>query len=271
MKELPRIVSAIVLILLLYISVEIGRFAVFFMICLFSFLVLWELGNNFFKLKTFQKMINHVVMGVLSLIFIFAVENQLLSSKIFLIAGALFNFLLLIYLFNKSPNKIMTKIVKRFPFILGIYVSVCLVSLTQIIYGESWLKYMTLLLLVTYGMDTGGWFFGKNFGKRKLSPSISPNKTIEGLIGGVFFSGVISSAYLNYLGVNLSFPLFVGLCLIAGMTHLGDLAQSKLKREVNIKDSSNLIPGHGGVFDRVDSLYFISPFFVLCIRYFLAF
>ena len=82
LKDLPRILSAIVLIGLVYLSVVIGRFAVFFLICLFSFLVLWELGNNFFKLKTFSKMINHVVMGLASLICIFAVENKYIESKV---------------------------------------------------------------------------------------------------------------------------------------------------------------------------------------------
>ena len=100
---------------------------------------------------------------------------------------------------------------------------------------------------MTYGMDTGGWFLGKNFGKRKLSPTISPNKTIEGLVGGALFSGILTCIYLNYLGIKISLTIFIGLSTMAAMTHLGDLAQSKLKREVKIKDSSNLIPGHGGV------------------------
>ena len=216
-------------------------------------------------------MINHVVMGLASLICIFAVENQYIESKVLLGVGGFFNLLFLVYLFNKSKSKVMTNIVGRFPLVLGFYVCVCLVSLTQVIYDESWLELMTLLLIMTYGMDTGGWFFGKNFGKRKLSPTISPNKTIEGLVGGALFSGILTCLYLNHLGAKVSLTIFVGLSMMAAMTHLGDLAQSKLKREVNIKDSSNLIPGHGGVFDRVDSLYFISPFFVLGIRYFLVF
>ena len=105
LKDLPRIISAIVLIGLVYLSVAIGRFAVFFLICLFSFLVLWELGNNFFKLKTFPKMINHVVMGLASYVCIYAVENQYIESKVLLGVGGFFNLLFLVYLFNKSKKQ----------------------------------------------------------------------------------------------------------------------------------------------------------------------
>jgi len=111
-------------------------------------------------------------------------------------------------------------------------------------------------------MDTGAWFFGKKFGKNKLWPSVSPNKTVEGLIGGMILSGLLGGICFHLLYNQFSISLFFLFCFLGLLAQLGDLLQSKMKRQVGIKDSSNLIPGHGGVFDRVDSLFFLTPFFL---------
>ena len=118
-----------------------------------------------------------------------------------------------------------------------------------------------MLLLVTYGMDTGAWFFGKNFGKKKLWKKVSPNKTIEGFFGGMFTSALIGSCGLFLYGTTPTALIAIVFGLCGGVSQLGDLLESKLKRQAKIKDSSNLIPGHGGFYDRVDSLFFWVPFF----------
>ncbi len=97
--------------------------------------------------------------------------------------------------------------------------------------------------------------------KHKLWEAVSPKKTIEGLVGGVFFSVLFTSIFWNQFveevtPVTVAFFIFLALC-----AQVGDLAQSKLKRQFEIKDSSSLIPGHGGVYDRVDSLLFVSPLY----------
>jgi phosphatidate cytidylyltransferase len=116
-------------------------------------------------------------------------------------------------------------------------------------------------------MDTGAWFFGKNFGKHKLWPAVSPNKTIEGAVGGCLLSGGLGSLvwYLNF--DTMSAKMFLILCALGILSHIGDLIQSKLKRQFEIKDSSSLIPGHGGVYDRFDSLMFVAPFYGLILTY----
>jgi phosphatidate cytidylyltransferase len=110
-------------------------------------------------------------------------------------------------------------------------------------------------------VDTAAYFTGKKFGKHKLWEAVSPKKTIEGLIGGVFFSVLATSLYWNAFvdKVNVFTVLFF--TFVACCSQVGDLAQSKLKRQFEIKDSSSLIPGHGGVYDRVDSLMFVAPFY----------
>tara|TARA_B100000925_G_C22009658_1_gene475594 strand:- start:212 stop:1021 length:810 start_codon:yes stop_codon:yes gene_type:complete len=267
LKDLVRITSGLILILIVIFGAYVGKIGILFIISSFSFLVLWELGNNFFKFNLEKKLMGHIFLGLFSLIGIHLFESEKVSPDYFLAAGMTLNLSFVAYLFFGKKPKLMTTIVGHYFFIPSLFVSLNLLSLTIILELEYWIKMMTLILLVTYGMDTGGWFFGKNFGKTKLSPTISPNKTVEGLVGGALFSGTISCVFIYFQGLEVGVITFIIFTLIAAMTHLGDLAQSKLKREVGIKDSSNLIPGHGGVFDRVDSLYFISPFFVFAMRY----
>lgn len=121
--------------------------------------------------------------------------------------------------------------------------------------------YLTLLVLfATWSSDSGAYFTGKYLGKRKLWPAISPNKTIEGALGAILFS-VLASLLINYLfGIydSLLYSIFVGIT-ISVVGQIGDLVESALKRSKDIKDSGTIIPGHGGVLDRFDSLIFVFP------------
>ncbi|MEA3351487.1 MAG: phosphatidate cytidylyltransferase, partial [Chloroflexota bacterium] len=103
--------------------------------------------------------------------------------------------------------------------------------------------------------DSGAYFIGRQFGRHRLCPRLSPKKTWEGYIGGII-SGVLGGALLAALVPNVDITPMRGVVLgliLSVITPLGDLGESMFKRQVNIKDSSNLIPGHGGAFDRVDS------------------
>ena len=112
---------------------------------------------------------------------------------------------------------------------------------------------------VVWAMDVGGYFAGKGIGGPKLAPTLSPKKTWAGLIGGMILAAVVSLAIS--LIFNLGDPLlmpFAG-AAIAIVAQIGDLYESAIKRAVNKKDSGNLIPGHGGILDRVDGLVFAAP------------
>jgi len=108
--------------------------------------------------------------------------------------------------------------------------------------------------------DTFAYITGKNFGKNKLYERISPNKTVEGFIGGMIFS-CIGGYCIFYFTHYLNFQFWLGLAIILSIFGtLGDLIQSKFKRQAGVKDSGKLMPGHGGLFDRLDSIIFSSPF-----------
>jgi phosphatidate cytidylyltransferase len=126
---------------------------------------------------------------------------------------------------------------------------------------------LLLPVLVTWASDIGAYAVGRTLGRHKLIPSISPGKTVEGAIGGLLASMLIAAVYTQYVlhpTAHLGFrspPLgvlaFGALVSIAAQT--GDLAESLLKREAGVKDSSHLLPGHGGILDRFDSLLFVLP------------
>jgi phosphatidate cytidylyltransferase len=122
-----------------------------------------------------------------------------------------------------------------------------------------------LPVLLTWSTDVGAYAFGRLFGRKKLIPSISPGKTVEGAVGGLGLSIVICLLYVRFvlmryaqLGLTIQGAvLFAIVISVAAQT--GDLAESLLKREAGVKDSSRIIPGHGGILDRFDSLLFVMP------------
>ena len=130
--------------------------------------------------------------------------------------------------------------------------------------GHAWILF--LFVIVWLG-DIGAYYGGRSMGKTPLAPSVSPNKTVEGAVAGLLGSLVGAGLMQVWLlkGVSLVDCLIVALvCGIIGQ--FGDLAESLLKRNTGVKDSSNLIPGHGGVLDRIDSLLFAGPAFFLCYK-----
>lgn len=108
--------------------------------------------------------------------------------------------------------------------------------------------------------DSGAYYVGKNFGKRKMSPRISPNKTLEGLMGSVVTTFAAAAVFKVLFGLPFSWAHTAALAaVLAAAAPIGDLVESQFKRDAGVKDSSTLIPGHGGLFDRTDSLLFSAP------------
>ena len=125
--------------------------------------------------------------------------------------------------------------------------------------------YLVYVGLVTVMSDTFAHFFGVNVGKNKLCPTISPNKTIEGMVGGTFFGTFIGMVYyLTFVNTSANVLVVILITLFLSLVaQFGDLVFSMIKRKYDVKDYGNIMPGHGGVLDRLDSLIFTMLAYVL--------
>ena len=142
--------------------------------------------------------------------------------------------------------------------------------------AESGILHAINLLLIVWGYDSGAYLFGKFFGKQKIAPEVSPNKTLEGVFGGliVAFIGASISVFISpRWGPYVRWLPHVGILavLIGLSSQLGDLTESWLKRLAGVKDAGYLFPGHGGVLDRIDGLLFALPVFYFYLHFILEF
>lgn len=124
-------------------------------------------------------------------------------------------------------------------------------------------------VLAVWSVDIGGYVVGSTVKGPKLAPSISPNKTWSGLLGGMLFAMLTSAATAYFFNRGAYAEFMVLGAVLAVVSQCGDLLESKVKRYLNVKDSSNLIPGHGGIFDRVDGLIFSAPFVLAIFLFFI--
>ncbi|MCO6440408.1 MAG: phosphatidate cytidylyltransferase [Nitrococcus mobilis] len=137
-------------------------------------------------------------------------------------------------------------------------------------FGPYW---VTMLLFLVWGSDTGGYFVGRAWGRHKLAPRLSPGKTWEGVIGSLILGVLLGAVYyacgraLGFAPEGIKPVVFLGLALVTiGSAIVGDLFESMLKRQRGIKDSGGLLPGHGGVLDRIDGLLAAAPILALSVR-----
>lgn len=170
------------------------------------------------------------------------------------------------FLVRAYPDKVDSWSARPVRFVIGLVILVpawmALIMLQGQENGPYWVMYVMFLV---WGADTGAYFVGRQFGKAKLAPAVSPGKSIAGLWGGV------ATTFLIALGVGLwtgaaskvGLVLFLAVSMLAVFASvLGDLAESMFKRHRGIKDSSQLLPGHGGILDRIDSVTAAAPVFV---------
>ncbi|WP_339626685.1 phosphatidate cytidylyltransferase [uncultured Winogradskyella sp.] len=267
MKELTtRAISGTVYVLLLVGSLY-HQVSISILLAVFGVISLVEF-SNLIKLKS---IIQYLIFAILygGFLYLCVADNLFKGSaeavQIFLTLTIFVNLILIKDLFTEK--KIPLTKSKRFIATTFYLTSGFLFLLLITNYNNT---FSPLLLLGSFILvwinDSAAYVVGKNFGKQKLFPSISPKKTVEGFLGGLFFACVSSYFIATFTG-TLSFTSWLILAIIVSVLGtIGDLIESKFKRQAGLKDSGVIMPGHGGLLDRLDSIIFAAPFVYLFLR-----
>ncbi|WP_286231485.1 phosphatidate cytidylyltransferase [Neobacillus mesonae] len=145
-----------------------------------------------------------------------------------------------------------------FSILSAIYVGIGFYFLLET--RQAGLVYIFYSLFIIWATDSGAYFVGKVIGKKKLWPEISPNKTVEGSIGGIVCAVIVAILFGLFSEFDATIVTLIGMTIVLSIFgQIGDLVQSAYKRHFNVKDSGNILPGHGGILDRFDSLLFVLP------------
>jgi phosphatidate cytidylyltransferase len=234
-------------------------FLVFLVICLFTLL-------EFYKLIGLDGMVPVKAFGAFCGVAIFSlsffIESDHLSHHYYYLFFPLVSCVYMIKLYKKTERKPFTNIAFTFLGIFYVSVPFALLNITTFNNGHYQYEIALGLLLILWASDTGAYFAGTFFGKRKLFERISPKKSWEGFFGGAFLALVFAWGLAQFFDTfTLIQWIVIGLIIIIGGT-FGDLIESLLKRSIEIKDSGTALPGHGGFLDRFDGLLISMPFIV---------
>ncbi|BDD07987.1 phosphatidate cytidylyltransferase [Fulvitalea axinellae] len=197
----------------------------------------------------------------------FLVSKGIIPDKSYYLIFPLMSVTYLVKLYTKGEKKPFTNIAYNFTGILYVALPFALLNIAAFQTGEYSHQVIIGVLFLLWASDTGAYFAGVNFGKRKLFVRVSPKKSWEGFFGGAILS-LVTSYVVSLYFKELSSVEWLGMSviiIIAGT--YGDLIESLLKRSVSIKDSASTIPGHGGFLDRFDGLLFASPWIVAYLKF----
>lgn len=275
-----RVISAIILIAI--VCAALFLFSPFyFALALGAVMTLgiWE-WTQFAQVKNkFWRVVVAGLAGAVLFLWILSEANYLNAGRVFehyaepILLSAVVWWIVALGFVLSYPNsaKLWTKsvilqgvfaIVTLVPFIVGVLRLRLDGYVTNPYHGLMLLFYVFILV---WAADSGAYFAGRKFGKHKLAPKVSPGKTWQGVLGGLITAGVLAGIFMQVAPQDLfnvpTVPFIALSVATVAISVLGDLTESMFKRESGIKDSSNLIPGHGGILDRIDSLTAAVPFF----------
>lgn len=257
-ETITRSLSGLVYILVLLFATMFSRETFLILFGLF----LLQTVNEFCNLVSLPKIQSLSVAGFLYFIFsFFLVQNKFTDFA--LLFASIFVALKLINWLFKGKMEFMVK-QENWVNLIG-YIILPFVFITKIpLLNSHYIPSIIIgIFILIWTNDTFAYIVGKSIGKNKLYEKISPKKTVEGFIGGIVFAIIVSVIIAKYY-TQMAIYIWVTTAIIIGIFGtLGDLVESKFKRIANIKDSGNIMPGHGGMLDRLDSIIFAAPFLFL--------
>lgn len=234
-------------------------------ICIFTMLEFYHLVglDGWIPLKSFG-----TVSGGFIFILFFFIERGTLDPKFYFLIFPLVSGIYLIKLYKKSDPKPFANIAITFLGILYVSIPISLFNLAAHFGPDYNYEIIAGIMLIVWGSDSGAYFAGSRFGRRKLFERISPKKSWEGLIGGALVAVGIAYLLSGYFE-TLTITQWIGVAIIIVISGTyGDLVESLFKRSMDIKDSGTNLPGHGGFLDRFDSLLLSMPFIIAYIKVF---
>ncbi len=261
-----RVISAIVALLIAIPVILIGSYAYYVGVAVLAIIGYYEM----LKVREKEKKINNHVKILTMLSYLFIVISACFKEASFNVDYRLFIldlfvcFLPLIVLDKKEYDAEDALVLVAVTMFLGIAFSF-LITIRRMD-----LLYLLYVLIVTIMSDTFAHFFGTKIGRHKLCPEVSPNKTVEGMIGGVAFGTFIGTVFfITFINTDINIYLIGVITLaLSIIAEFGDLVFSAIKRRYGVKDYGNIMPGHGGVLDRLDSLFFALLAFSYLVSFF---
>ena len=267
-KLKTRLLSAIVLVVILLAVVFFAADWVFSLaVCGLTFMIMAEL-TKVMRLETKPGIVitNYIFAALYMALGFLNLETQ--NAFIYLVTILFVMTLGAFTVLDNSRIKLSDVCTSIF---LVIYSVVFLMHLSFIRKLDNGIALLFMPLIGAYITDTGAYFTGMSIGRHKLIPSVSPNKTVEGAVGGIVAAVVgfvIYGVIMTSIGLTVNYLLLIILAVLCAVAaQLGDLTASVIKRNYSVKDFGHLIPGHGGMVDRVDSLMFVAPI----VYYFITF
>lgn len=256
-KLITRTLSGLIIVILTIITIALGEKTLAFFIFLLSIIGIKEFYNAVAK-----KNVKPVkIIGYLSCVGFFL--NSLGFGRIDVLSIFILAIIgLIIVLFSKKENTILDIAITFFSIIYIPFL------FQHIIYLDNKI-FITLIFIMSWGTDTFAYLVGNLIGKHKLSPNLSPKKTIEGSIGGILGSTLLTILLAMYFELDPIWKFAMMAIFGSVIAQLGDLFASKIKRLVGIKDFGFIMPGHGGILDRFDSILLVAPYTYYVINYFL--
>lgn len=251
-----RVITAVIALIIFIPIIVVGGGWIEFAACVLGIVAMDEFYKMKYKNNPHYGQEGLAILAMLSLILPWEQWFSFLPSHLFLYYGFVM-LLMALMVFDKNDFHIDNL---GFPIFTSLYLGLGFHSFVAARFAS--LIVLLYALFIVWATDIGAYMIGRKLGRHKLAPTISPNKTVEGAVGGIVCALLVSALYVSYFAdyFHYSLPIMLLITVVFSIAgQLGDLVESSYKRFYGVKDSGKILPGHGGILDRFDSLLFVFP------------